>query len=73
MAVPASWSDLTGSARSSATTKTKGTVRTALLRRWGASILGTGASLFTKRHKQVSEEHYRYKGVVTKNLNVPDG
>lgn len=73
MAVPASWSDLTGSARSSATTKTKGTVRTALLRRRGASILGTGASLFTKRHKQVSEEHYRYKGFVTKNLNIPDG
>lgn len=68
MAVPASWSDLTGSMRSSAATRTKGTVRTTLLRRQGASISGTGASPFIKRRKQVREEHYRYQGFVTKNF-----
>lgn len=47
MAVPASWSDLAGSMRSSAATKTKGTVRTGLLRRQGTSIVGTGASLWS--------------------------
>lgn len=68
MAVPASWSDLAGSMRSSAATKTKGTVRTSLLRRQGTSIVGTGASLFIRRQKQVRGEHYKYKALVTKNF-----
>lgn len=74
MAVPTSWSDLTGSTSSSATTKTKGTVSTALLRRQGDSILGMGDCLFIKRKKQLSEEHYKYKyKFCYKELNVPDG
>jgi len=54
--------------RSSAATKTKGTVRTSLLRRQGTSIVGTGASLFIRRQKQVRGEHYKYKALVTKNF-----
>lgn len=37
----------------------------ALLRRQDASILGMGASLFVKRHKQISDEH---EGFVAKSV-----
>lgn len=72
MAVPASWSALTGSETSSATKNTKGTVRMALLRKQGASILGMGASLLVKSINKSVLNTTDTQGFCHK-VNAPDG